>query len=82
MNLTANEKRTVKAVFSELLKKPYYELYPFLGDLTVSEMQKLYYKLRYEQYCEDHGIRFEDMDEMDIFYAEEDIENSQCSENK
>ena len=82
MNLTANEKRTVKAVFSELLKKPYYELYPVRGSITVDEMRTLYLKLRYEKYCEDHGIRFEDMDEMDIFYAEKDIENSQCSENK
>ena len=82
MNLTANEKRTVKAVCAKLLEKPYYELYPFLGSITVDEMRTLYLKLRYEKYCDDHDIRFEDMDEMDIFYAEEDIENSQCSENK
>lgn len=39
MKLTANEKRTVKAVFGELLKKPYSELNCFLGSLTIEEMQ-------------------------------------------
>lgn len=73
MEITANEKRTIKAVFGELLKKPYSELNCFLGSLTIEEMQKLYSKLRYEKYCEDNGISYDDMTEEDFIAAEEDI---------
>lgn len=73
MKLTADEKRTVKAVFGELLKKPYSELNCFLGSLTIKEMQRLYSKLRYEQYCDDHGIKYEDMIEDDFIAVEEEI---------
>lgn len=73
--LTENEKRTVKAVFGELLKKPYSELNCFLGCLTIDEMQKLYLKLRHEQYCDNRGINFEDMTEDDFIAAEEEMAN-------
>lgn len=69
MNLTTNEKRTILAVFDELLRKPYSELNTFLGSLTIEEMQKLYGKLRHEGYCERHGIRYEDMTEEDFEQA-------------
>lgn len=82
MKLTANEKRTVKAVFGELLKKPYSELNCFLGSITIEEMQTLYSKLRYEQYCEDHGINYADMTEDDFISADEDIANACGSENE
>lgn len=72
MELTAKEKRIVKAVFGELLKKPYSELNCYLGSLTIKEMQKLYAKLRYEQYCDDRGINYEDMTEDDFICAEEE----------
>lgn len=75
MRLTANEKRTVKAIFGELLKKRYSELNCFLGSITIEEMQKLYSKLRYEQYCDEHGISYEDMTEDDFILAEEEIAN-------
>ena len=80
MKLTANEKRTVKAVFRELLKKPYSELNCFIGSLTIEEMQKLYSKLRYEQYCEDHGIKYEYMTEDDYISAEEEMANEYYSD--
>lgn len=70
--LTDNEKRTVQAVFSELLKKPYSELNSFLGNITIEEMQKLYSKLRYSQYCDSHSIKYEDMTEDDFISAEEE----------
>lgn len=73
MTLTENEKRTVKAVFSELLKKPYSEINCFLGSLTIEEMQILYSKLRYEHYCDEHGIKYEDMTEDDFIAAEEEL---------
>lgn len=75
MRLTANEKRTVKAVFGELLKKPYSELNCFLGSITIKEMQTLCLKLRYEHYCDERGISYEDMTEDDFILAEEEIAN-------
>ena len=69
MKLTENEKRTVLAVFGELLKKPYGELNEFLGSLTIQEMQKLYYKLKYDDYCQEHGIAYENMTEEDFIDA-------------
>lgn len=80
MKLSANEKRTVKAVFGELLKKPYSELNCFLGSLTIEEMQKLYSKLRYEQYCDYRGIKYEDMTEDDFISAEEEMANEYYSD--
>ena len=73
MKLTANEKRTVKAVFGELFKKPYSELNRFLGSITIEDMLKLYLKLRYEQFCDERGIDYEDMTEDDFILAEEEI---------
>lgn len=75
MKLTAAEKRTVKAVFGELLKKPYSELNCFLGSLTIKEMQTLYSKLRYEQYCDERSMNYEDMTEDDFISAEEERAN-------
>lgn len=75
MKLTAAEKRTVKAVFGELLKKPYSELNCFLGNLTIKEMQTLYSKLRYEQYCDERSMNYEDMTEDDFISAEEERAN-------
>ena len=80
MKLTTNEKRTVKGVFGELIKKPYSELNSFLGSITIKEMQKLYSKLRYEQYCDDRGIKYEDMTEDDFISAEEEMANEYHSD--
>lgn len=68
--LTAGEKRTVLAVFSELRKMPYKELNAFLGSVTILEMYQLAAKLRYEDYCIRNGITFEEMTEGDIENAE------------
>ena len=80
MKLTADEKRTVKAVFGELLKKPYSEINTFLGSLTIEEMQKLYSKLRYEQYLDERGIEYEDMTEDAFISAEEEKASEDYSE--
>ena len=69
MTLTANEKRTVLAVFEELNKRKYSELNTFLGSITIREMQALYQKLRYEGYCERHGITYEEMTDDDLLDA-------------
>lgn len=75
MKLTENEKRTIKAVFGELLKKTYSELNSFLGSITIKEMQTLYSKLRYEKFCDEHGIDYEEMTEDDFISAEEEKTN-------
>lgn len=52
--MTESEKRTVMAVFGELLEKPYKELNTFLGSETIREMQMIYRRLRWElSYDED-----------------------------
>ena len=70
--MTDQEKRTVCAVFHELLKKPYAELNTFLGSLTIEEMQRLYGKLKYEDYCKAHEIAYEEMTWDDFIQAYEE----------
>lgn len=69
MTLTVNEKRTVLAVFDELVRLPYSELNKHFGSETITEMQKLYSKLYYEGYCERHGVKYEDMTDDDYINA-------------
>lgn len=69
MTLTADEMRTVKAVFGELDRIPYSKLNTFLGSETIREMHKIYQKMRYEKYCERNGITYEEMTEDDFIVA-------------
>lgn len=66
MTLTENEKRTVLAVFDSLIRKPYSELNTFLGSRTIQEMGRLFLKMKYDDYCNEHGIAYEDMTEEDF----------------
>lgn len=70
--MTREEKRTVLAVFTELLKMDYDKLNGFLGSLTIKEMQDLWHKLRYEDYCKKHGIDHRDMTDEDYIRAYEE----------
>jgi len=67
MILTKAEKRTVLAVFQELEKRK--DLNTFLGSVTIREMQELCRKLEHEEYCESHGVAYEDMSEDDFVNA-------------
>lgn len=67
--MTNEEKRTVMAVFDSILKLRYEEMNRFLGSMTIKEMQEMYNKMKYEGYCEAHGIKYEDMDEEDFVDA-------------
>lgn len=67
--MTDKEKRTVLAVFGELMKKDYAFLNTFLGLLTIEEMGELYNKLKYEDYCKAHGVSYEEMTEEDFVRA-------------
>ena len=62
IDMTREEKRTVKAVFGELMKMDYHKLNLFLGSETIRDMEEMYNRLRYEPYCKRHGIRYEDGD--------------------
>ena len=75
MKLTEDEKRTVLAVFGELLRKTTSELNTFLGSITIQEMQRLYQKMKYDDYCKSRGIDYEEM-------TEQDFVNAYLSENE
>lgn len=67
--MTKKEKTLVMGVFGSLLQKSYSELNTFLGSLTIQEMQEMYSRLEYEDYCNDHGIKYEDMTDDDFIQA-------------
>ena len=45
------------------------ELNKFLGSTTIVEMMTLANKMRYAEYCERHGIAYEDMTDEDFVDA-------------
>lgn len=70
MTFTPNEQRTVQAVFESLLKRfTDDELNCFIGSVTIGEMHELYNKLRYDSYCQEHGIKYEEMTEEEFVDA-------------
>ena len=69
MNLPADEKKTVLAVFSTLCEMKDDDLHKFLGSITINEMKSLERKLHYEGFCERRGIKYEDMTEEDFMDA-------------
>lgn len=74
MNMTKAEERLVLAVFDSLLRQGDRHLNTFLGSETIKGMHSMWSKLRYSDYCERHGIKYEDMTEDDFMdaYEEED----------
>lgn len=71
--MTREEKRTVLAVFGELVKKDYNELNTFLGSVTIREMTRMYDRLKYEDWCDEHGISYEGMTDDDRIQAWMDV---------
>lgn len=69
MKFTEKELRTIEAVFDSLSKLEYAKLNKFLGSMTIVEMMTLANKMRYAEYCERHGIAYEDMTEEDFVDA-------------
>ena len=67
--MTAEEKRVVLAVFGSLVYRNDEDLNRFLGSETIREMQQMYLRLKYEGYCEKHGIKYEDMTVDDFVQA-------------
>lgn len=69
MKFTEKELRTIEAVFDSLSKLEYAELNKFLGSMTIVEMMTLANKMRHAEYCERHGIAYEDMTDEDFVDA-------------
>lgn len=68
MTLTENEKKTIMAVFWDCMCRQ--DLSYWMGSITQQEMSKLYHKLKYEDYCKNHYITYEEMTEEDFIQAE------------
>lgn len=67
MELTNREVKTLKAVLYDLVTTfTDDEMNKFMGSETIKEMKALQQKLYYSDYCEEHGIRYEDMTEDDF----------------
>ncbi len=67
MELTNREVKTLKAVLYDLVTTfTDEEMNKFMRSETIEEMKALQQKLYYSDYCEKHGIRYEDMTEDDF----------------
>ena len=73
-NFTRNDERLIEGVFCELLKMDYHKLNTILGSLTIQEVQSLYSRLHYNDYCERYGIKYEEMTDEDYIRAYEEEE--------
>ena len=67
--MTEKEKRTVLAVFGDLLMKGDDFMHKFIGSETIKDLKEIYSRLRYEDYCNKHGIKYEDMTDEDFEQA-------------
>ncbi|MBQ4447459.1 MAG: hypothetical protein II897_04110 [Clostridia bacterium] len=77
MTLTAKEKNTVFAVFHDLIMNHTSdELHKFIGSVTIMDMMVLHSKIRFDDYCKNHGIAFEDMTDDD--YVKAYLEENEC----
>ena len=73
MELTNKEVKTLKAVLYDLVATfTDDEMNKFMGSETIKEMKALQQKLYYSDYCEEHGIRYEDMTEDDFMQEYEE----------
>lgn len=62
MTFTDREVKTIKAVLNDLvINFSDDELHKFIGSETIKDMKTLERKLYYSDYCEEHGITYEDM---------------------
>lgn len=73
MELTNREVKTLKAVLYDLVTTfTDDEMNKFMGSETIKEMKALQQKLYYSDYCEEHGIKYEDMTEDDFMQEYEE----------
>lgn len=73
MELTNKEIKTLRAVLYDLTTTfTDDEMNKFMGSETIKEMKALQQKLYYSDYCEEHGITYEDMTEDDFMQEYEE----------
>lgn len=73
-NFNRDEERLVFVVLDELMKMGYKKLNSFFGTLTIEDIQLLHSKLHYNDYCERHGVKYEEMTDEDYIRAYEEEE--------
>lgn len=73
-NFNRDEERLVFVVLDELMKLGYNKLNSIFGTLTIEDMQLLHSKLHYNDYCERHGVKYEEMTDEDYIRAYEEEE--------
>lgn len=71
---TNDEERLVFVVLDELMKMGYKKLNTVFGTLTIEDIQVLHSKLHYNDYCERHGVKYEEMTDEDYIRAYEEEE--------
>ena len=71
-HFSRDEARVIWSVFCELTNLPSGELRQLFGSNAAKEICELAAKLRYYDYCDQYGIKYEDMTEADFerFYAQ------------
>lgn len=69
MELTSREKNLVQGIIGDLLSKPYNELNKTFGTETIQEMANLYSRMRWDDYCKRHNVKYEDLTEDDYEQA-------------
>ena len=64
--INENERKTMVAVFKELMKKPYNELNTFLGSETIEQMQAMAFKWEHAPYARKHDKHVSQMNDADF----------------
>lgn len=73
--MTKEEKRTVLAVFGGILQNRSEDMQYFLGSETIGDMQELYSRLKYEDYCSRHGLSsWKDMEPDDYIQYQAEVD--------
>lgn len=69
MTFTEREINVIAAVMLELSRMHDDDLNRIIGSETIKDVHKLSSKLYHREYCDKHGIRFEDMTDADFEQA-------------
>lgn len=78
MEITDTEKRTLEAVLNRMFSKQYVEISEYMNTSELCYVFHFWKKLRYEQYCENRGISYEDMTVEDFAQAEKELASGEA----
>lgn len=72
MKFTEQQERLVFIVLDEIIRKPTQELRSMFGTCTIDEIMELYDRMKLDDYCQRHGVEYENLTEDDrMTYADE-----------